>query len=251
MTAPTLAGAPIRPQGGGMPSPGSAAAIKAPRATGAPPATGRASGGGLGAETYLAIGVVVIVALLIVPLAPVALDALLALNIGLSILILLVAVSSNDPLDFSVFPSVLLLVTLFRLGLTVSSTRLILSEAKAGRVIDAFGGFVIGGNYVVGLVIFLILVAINFMVITKGAGRIAEVAARFTLDAMPGRQMSIDADLSAGLIDETEARTRREEIARSPTSTGRWTAPRSSFGAMRPPAWSSRLSICWAVSSSV
>lgn len=215
MTAPTLAGAPIRPQGGGTPpSGGNGAGAKGSRATGAAPAASRLTGGGLGAETYLAIGVVVIVALLIVPLAPVALDALLALNIGLSILILLVAVSSNDPLDFSVFPSVLLLVTLFRLGLTVSSTRLILSEAKAGRVIDAFGGFVIGGNYVVGLVIFLILVAINFMVITKGAGRIAEVAARFTLDAMPGRQMSIDADLSAGLIDEAEARIRREEIAR-------------------------------------
>jgi flagellar biosynthesis protein FlhA len=166
------------------------------------------------AETYLAIGVVAIVGLLIVPLPPAVLDTMLALSIGLSILVLLVAISSNDPLEFSVFPSLLLLITLLRLGLNVSSTRLILSEAKAGRVIDAFGNFVIGGNYVVGLVIFLILVAINFMVITKGAGRIAEVAARFTLDAMPGRQMSIDADLSAGLIDETEARARREEISR-------------------------------------
>ncbi len=166
------------------------------------------------AETYLAIGVVVIVSLLIVPLPAMALDALLALSIGLSILVLLVAVSANDPLEFSVFPSLLLLITLLRLGLNVSSTRLILSHAQAGRVIDAFGNFVIGGNYVVGLVIFLILVVINFMVITKGAGRIAEVAARFTLDAMPGRQMSIDADLSAGLIDETEARARREEISR-------------------------------------
>jgi flagellar biosynthesis protein FlhA len=128
--------------------------------------------------------------------------------------VLLVAISSNDPLEFSVFPSLLLLITLLRLGLNVSSTRLILSTAKAGRVIDAFGTLVISGNYVVGLVIFLILVAINFMVITKGAGRIAEVAARFTLDAMPGRQMSIDADLSAGLIDENEARARRDEISR-------------------------------------
>lgn len=167
-----------------------------------------------GAETYLAIGVVVIVALLIVPLPPAVLDALLALSIGLSILVLLVAISSSEPLEFSVFPSLLLLVTLLRLGLNVSSTRLILSTGQAGRVIDAFGTFVIGGNYVVGLVIFLILVVINFMVITKGAGRIAEVAARFTLDAMPGRQMSIDADLSAGLIDEAEARGRREEISR-------------------------------------
>ncbi len=166
------------------------------------------------AETYLAIGVVVIVGLLIVPLPAVMLDGLLALSIGLSILVLLVAISSNDPLEFSVFPSLLLLITLLRLGLNVSSTRLILSHGAAGKVIDAFGNFVIGGNYVVGLVIFMILVIINFMVITKGAGRIAEVAARFTLDAMPGRQMSIDADLSAGLIDETEAKARREEIAR-------------------------------------
>jgi flagellar biosynthesis protein FlhA len=211
MTAPPVAGTqPVRPQ----------------RATGptttqvAKPVPGAASLGGTKptvgatAETYLAIGVVVIVGLLIVPLPAAALDALLALSIGLSILVLLVAVSSNDPLEFSVFPSLLLLITLLRLGLNVSSTRLILADGQAGRVIDAFGNFVIGGNYVVGLVIFLILVAINFMVITKGAGRIAEVAARFTLDAMPGRQMSIDADLSAGLIDEGEAKARREEISR-------------------------------------
>ncbi len=166
------------------------------------------------AETYLAIGVVAIISLLVIPLPPFMLDALLALSFALSIVILLVAVSTNEPLDFSIFPSLLLLVTLLRLGLNVSSTRLILSTGHAGDVIAAFGNFVIGGNYVVGLVIFLILVVINFMVITKGAGRIAEVAARFTLDAMPGRQMSIDADLSAGLIDESEARFRREEISR-------------------------------------
>jgi flagellar biosynthesis protein FlhA len=158
--------------------------------------------------------VVVVVALLVMPLPPFLLDALLALSIALSIVVLLVALSSRDPLEFSIFPSLLLLITLLRLGLNVSSTRLILSTGHAGRVIAAFGDFVIGGNYVVGLVIFLILVVINFMVITKGAGRIAEVAARFTLDAMPGRQMSIDADLSAGLIDEAEARRRREEISR-------------------------------------
>ena len=135
------------------------------------------------------------------------LDALLALSIALSVVVLLVTVSTRDPLEFSIFPSLLLLLTLFRLGLNVSTTRLILSRGQAGHVIAAFGSAVIGGNYVVGLVIFLILVVINFMVITKGAGRIpAEVAARFTLDAMPGRQMSIDADLNAGLIDETEAR---------------------------------------------
>ncbi len=170
--------------------------------------------GGLPAETGLAIGVVVIVSLLIVPLPSILLDALLALSLGLSVVVLLVTISTREPTEFSVFPSLLLLLTLLRLGLNVSSTRLILSEGTAGRVIEAFGGFVIGGNFVVGIVIFLILVVINFVVITKGAGRIAEVAARFTLDAMPGKQMAIDADLSAGLIDEAGARQRRAEIAR-------------------------------------
>jgi flagellar biosynthesis protein FlhA len=167
-----------------------------------------------GAETWLAIGVVAVVALLVVPLPPFALDAFLALSLALGIVVLLVTLSCRDPLEFSIFPSLLLLITLLRLGLNVSSTRLILAHGHAGQVIAAFGSFVIGGNFVVGLVIFLILVVINFMVITKGAGRIAEVAARFTLDAMPGRQMSIDADLGAGLIDEVEARRRREEISR-------------------------------------
>jgi flagellar biosynthesis protein FlhA len=166
------------------------------------------------AETYLAIAVVIVVALLVVPLPPFMLDAFLALSFALSIVILLVALSAKDALELNIFPSLLLLITLFRLGLNVSSTRLILSRGHAGQVIAAFGNFVIGGNVVVGLVIFLILVVINFVVITKGASRIAEVAARFTLDAMPGRQMSIDADLGAGLIDETEARRRREEINR-------------------------------------
>ncbi|HUK64342.1 MAG TPA: flagellar biosynthesis protein FlhA, partial [Dongiaceae bacterium] len=166
------------------------------------------------AESWLAIGVVAIVALLVMPLPPALIDVLLAFSFGSSLVVLLVTVASRDPIEFNVFPSLLLLLTLFRLGLNVGSTRLILSTGHAGQVIAAFGNFVIGGNIVVGLVIFLILVIINFMVITKGAGRIAEVAARFTLDAMPGRQMSIDADLSAGLIDETEARRRREEISR-------------------------------------
>jgi len=166
------------------------------------------------AETLLAFGVMVIVALLVVPLPPPVLDALLALSIALSIVVLLVTLSTGDPIEFSSFPSLLLLLTLFRLGLNVSSTRLILGQGYAGGVIEAFGGFLVGGNFVVGLVIFLILVVINFMVITKGAGRIAEVAARFTLDAMPGKQMAIDADLSAGTIDENEARRRRSEIAR-------------------------------------
>lgn len=165
-------------------------------------------------ESWLAFGVVGVIALLIVPLPPAALDVLLALSIGTSIIVLLVTVFTSDPLEFSIFPSMLLLITLLRLGLNVSSTRLILGTGSAGSVIAAFGNSVIGGNYVVGLVIFLILVVINFMVITKGSGRIAEVAARFTLDALPGRQMSIDADLSAGLIDEDEARERRVEISR-------------------------------------
>ncbi len=166
------------------------------------------------AETLLAIGVVVIVSLLVVPLPPFLLDAALATSFALSIVVLLVTMSTRDPLEFSIFPSLLLLITLLRLGLNVATTRLILGTGHAGSVIAAFGNFVIGGNVVVGLVIFLILVVINFMVITKGAGRVAEVAARFTLDAMPGRQMSIDADLSAGIIDELEARRRREEISR-------------------------------------
>ncbi|HSB53691.1 MAG TPA: flagellar biosynthesis protein FlhA, partial [Gemmatimonadales bacterium] len=191
----------------------------------APRGKGAARAGGLAGETmlsrlsgsaeiWLALAVVVIVALLIVPLPPMVLDALLAMSLATSILVLLVTLSIRDPLEFSIFPSLLLLVTLLRLGLNVNSTRLILSHGHAGQVIAAFGNAVIGGNYVVGLVIFLILIVINFMVITKGAGRIAEVAARFTLDAMPGRQMSIDADLGAGLIDEAEARRRREEIQR-------------------------------------
>ena len=166
------------------------------------------------AEAGFAIGVVFVIALLVLPLPPLLLDLFLAASIASSLVVLLVAVYALEPLEFSSFPAVLLLLTLFRLALNVSSTRLILSEGEAGEVIEAFGEFVIGGNYAVGLVLFLILIAINFIVITKGAGRVAEVAARFTLDAMPGKQMAIDADLSAGLIDEGEARRRRDTIAR-------------------------------------
>ena len=165
------------------------------------------------AEIGVAIAVVFIIALLVVPLPGIMLDMFLSLSIGLSLVVLLVALYTRDPLEFSSFPALLLLLTLFRLSLNVSSTRLILSEGHAGQVIEAFGQFVIGGNYVVGLVLFLILVGINFIVITKGAGRVAEVAARFTLDAMPGKQMAIDADLNAGLIDEATARQRRSVIA--------------------------------------
>jgi flagellar biosynthesis protein FlhA len=167
------------------------------------------------AEVALAVAVVLILALIVVPLPPIMLDLFLAASIGLSLVVLLVSLYTTDPLEFSSFPALLLLLTLFRIGLNVSSTRLILTQAHAGKVIEAFGNFVIGGNYAVGIVIFLLLIGINFIVITKGAGRIAEVGARFTLDAMPGKQMAIDADLSAGLIDEKEARTRRDVISRT------------------------------------
>ncbi len=166
------------------------------------------------AEVGLAIAVVFVIGLLIVPLPGVMLDLLLVTSISLSLVVLLSALYTTNPLEFSSFPGLLLLLTLFRLALNVASTRLILTHGEAGHVIQAFGEFVIGGNYAVGLVLFLILIGINFIVITKGAGRVAEVAARFTLDAMPGKQMAIDADLNAGLIDETDARRRREEISR-------------------------------------
>ena len=139
-------------------------------------------------------------------------------------------------LDLSAFPSLLLLTTLFRLALNVSATRLILLEGDAGEVIEAFGNFVVGGNLVVGLVVFLILIVIQFVVITNGAERVAEVAARFTLDAMPGKQMAIDADLNAGLITDEQARSAAPRSPRRPTSTARWTARRSSSRATPSPA---------------
>jgi flagellar biosynthesis protein FlhA len=170
-------------------------------------------------EMLTVIGVVTVLVVMIIPLPPIILDFLLAMNITLSITILLIAMYTLKPLDFSIFPSLLLVVTLFRLSLNVASTRLILLHGNegplaAGKVIKSFGSFVVGGNYVVGLIVFAILVIINFVVITKGATRIAEVAARFTLDAMPGKQMAIDADLNAGLIAEDEAKERRAVIAR-------------------------------------
>ena len=162
----------------------------------------------------IATGVVLILFVMVVPLPSFLLDMLLATNIAISLAILLTAFYANRPLEFAIFPGLLLLTTLFRLSLNVASTRLILSEGNAGALIQAFGQFVVAGNYVVGTIIFLVLVIINFVVITKGSGRIAEVAARFTLDALPGKQMAIDADLNAGLIDELEARQRREDIGR-------------------------------------
>lgn len=164
-------------------------------------------------DLIVLLAAILIVAMLIIPLPTWLLSLLLIVNIALALLILLISMNINEPLQFSVFPSLLLLVTLFRLGLNVSTTRSILSTGDAGGVVETFGSFVIGGNIVVGLVVFLILVLINFIVITKGSERVSEVAARFTLDAMPGKQMSIDADLNAGMISEHEARARREKIS--------------------------------------
>ncbi|HEU0189167.1 MAG TPA: flagellar biosynthesis protein FlhA [Gallionella sp.] len=162
--------------------------------------------------------IVMILAMMVLPLPPLLLDILFTFNIAVSIMVLLVSMNTNKALDFAIFPTVLLITTLLRLSLNVASTRIVLLEGHtgpdaAGKVIESFGHFLVGGNYAVGIVVFAILVIINFVVITKGAGRIAEVGARFTLDAMPGKQMAIDADLNAGLIGEDVARTRRAEVA--------------------------------------
>jgi flagellar biosynthesis protein FlhA len=163
-------------------------------------------------DLWLVVALFGTILLLILPVAPFLLDLLLTVSIALSLLTLLVILYLRTPAEFTGFPTLLLFITLYRLALNVASTRLILLDGYAGHIIQAFGSFVVRGNYVVGLVVFLILVLINFIVITKGAGRIAEVAARFTLDALPGKQMSIDAELNAGIINETEARTRRRQV---------------------------------------
>ncbi|NDF95274.1 MAG: flagellar biosynthesis protein FlhA, partial [Proteobacteria bacterium] len=163
-------------------------------------------------DVLLPVAVVAVISMMIVPLPTVMLDLLLIVNLSIGLLILLVSMYTTEPLAFSVFPTLLLITTLFRLALNISASRLILLNAFAGHVIEAFGSVVIGGSYVVGIVVFIILVVIQFVVITNGAGRVAEVAARFTLDAMPGKQMSIDADLNAGLITEAEAKRRRQKI---------------------------------------
>jgi flagellar biosynthesis protein FlhA len=170
-------------------------------------------------QALLAFSVVGVIGILLLPLPAVALDALLALSIGLSVLVLLVALGVKRPLDFSVFPTLLLITTLFRLGLNVATTRIILTRGSegataAGHVIETFGRYAVGGSLIVGLVVFLILLIVNFIVITKGAGRVAEVAARFTLDALPGKQMAIDADLAAGTINDAEAKNRRAGVER-------------------------------------
>ena len=162
----------------------------------------------------LAVLLIAILSVMLIPMPTVLLDGLLAINISISLLIVMTVLHAGRPIEFSTFPSILLFTALLRLSLNVASTRLILIEGNAGNIIKAFGDFVIGGNYVVGIIIFLILVIIQFVVITKGQNRISEVAARFTLDAMPGKQMSIDADLNAGLIGNDEARARRTELAR-------------------------------------
>jgi len=168
-------------------------------------------------DVGLATGILVILTLLILPMPPIMLDMFLAISIVFSVMVLMTALFIQKPLEFSSFPTVLLIATMLRLGLNIASTRLILANghegtAAAGNVIQSFGNLVMGGNYVIGIIVFAILVIVNFIVITKGSGRIAEVAARFTLDAMPGKQMAIDADLSAGLIDEAEARSRRKNL---------------------------------------
>ena len=162
--------------------------------------------------------IIMVLSMMVLPLPVFLLDLFFTFNIAMSVMVMLVAMYTRKPLDFSVFPTVLLVTTLLRLSLNVASTRIVLLEGHsgpdaAGKVIQAFGHFLVGGNTAVGIVVFVILTVINFVVITKGAGRIAEVGARFTLDAMPGKQMAIDADLNAGLIDDKEAKRRRAEIA--------------------------------------
>lgn len=165
-------------------------------------------------DIAIALGIVTIVVMMIIPLPPFILDLFLTMNITLGLMIVMMSIYNTEPLEFSVFPALLLITTLFRLALNVSSTRLILLNGYAGEVIKSFGEFVIGGNAVVGFIVFVILIIIQFIVITKGAERVAEVTARFTLDAMPGKQMSIDADLNSGLITEAEAKERRHKIQR-------------------------------------
>ena len=188
-------------------------------ANGQPQLTGNVKGESLGSllwrgDVVVASSIIVIVLVMIMPLPAGVMDFLLATNVSLSLIVLLIGFYILKPLEFAVFPGLLLVLTLFRLALNIATTRLILTNAYAGELIDSFGNFVVQGNYVVGIIVFAVLVIVNFVVITKGATRIAEVSARFTLDAMPGKQMAIDADLGAGLIDDREAKERREEISK-------------------------------------
>jgi flagellar biosynthesis protein FlhA len=237
-------------------------ALRAKAHSGAAPVTAAArpaassARGGSGVEWRefaVPIAVLGIVLAMITPLPPFLLDILISANITLSVIVLLVALYITKPVEFSVFPTTLLLMTLFRLALNISSARLILlngntGTSAAGEVIQAFGAFVVGGNYVIGVVIFLVLIAIQYVVINHGAVRISEVTARFTLDAMPGKQMSIDSDLNAGLIDENEARTRRKTLASEAEFMAPWTALRASRNATRWRPSSSPPSTSWPVS---
>lgn len=171
-------------------------------------------------DVMLVLGVIVILVILFTPIPPALLDFLLVLNFTSALLVLLITFFSDSPLSFSTFPSLLLITTLFRLALNISATRLILDSGNAGRVINAIGNYVVGGNYVIGLVVFLILVVVQYVVVTSGAQRVAEVAARFTLDSMPGKQMSIDADMNMGLIDEREAKRRRSHVEKEASFYG-------------------------------
>ena len=171
---------------------------------------GASASAGSRSETVLAAALFGLLGIMLVPLPGWMLDMLLALNLAVTVLLLLITLGAKQPLDFSVFPSLLLILTLFRLTLNISTTRAILLHGEAGAIVRAFGDYVVQRNLLVGLVVFSILVIIQFIVVTKGAGRISEVAARFILDAMPGKQMAIDAELNAGAIDEPEARRRRE-----------------------------------------
>jgi len=171
-------------------------------------------------DVVLVLGVIVILVILFTPIPPALLDFLLVLNFTGALLVLLITFFSDSPLSFSTFPSLLLITTLFRLALNISATRLILDSGNAGRVINAIGNYVVGGNYVIGLVVFLILVVVQYVVVTSGAQRVAEVAARFTLDSMPGKQMSIDADMNMGLIDEHEAKRRRSQVEKEASFYG-------------------------------
>lgn len=195
-----------------------------------------------GRDVGFALGIVAILSILFLPIPPFLIDMGLAFSIAFSVLILMVSLWIQRPLEFSSFPTILLISTMVRLALNIATTRVILSHGHeghgaAGGVISGFASLVMSGDFVIGLIVFLILITVNFIVITKGATRIAEVGARFTLDAIPGKQMSIDADLSAGLIDEKEAQRRRRRSSRKKApSTAPWTVLPSSCAAMRSPA---------------
>jgi len=179
-------------------------------------------------KNVVVVFVIMIIAFIIIPLPAFFLDFMFIMSISISLIILLTTMFIKGPLEFSIFPSLLLITTLMRLALNISSTRLILSNSgQAGKVIETFGSFVLGGNAIVGFIVFIIIFVVQFIVITKGAERIAEVSARFTLDAMPGKQMAIDADLSSGLITEQEAKEEERPFRGRQSSTGPWTEPLS------------------------